>query len=251
MSSPTHILSVGLWGSDPRYILGFLRLALQVKNSRTFANRLVCYIHPSTFNILFSGNHWAPISRFCCGEATSFFLVKEKANWHSTLWRYSIINTIDNDKTLLQLEDRPVLHFRDLDSIIHPREVRVVSDWMLSNKAYLILKDHPSHDDWPIMAGLFSINTSILTPKETQRIYSTLTKNTPNETLYFSDQIALSVVFQELNSSSIYQYRGHADVETFSAGLSPYIGEPISYSLCPDYVGRAIRAEYLGRGSEC
>lgn len=45
---------------------------------------------------------------------------------------------------------------RDIDTRILEREVVATKEWIESGKTFHIMRDHPSHQGWPIFAGLFS-----------------------------------------------------------------------------------------------
>lgn len=51
---------------------------------------------------------------------------------------------------------------RDIDSRITWRDVRCVNEWLESGKKFLNIRDHPSHYDWPIIAGMFGVHTGAL-----------------------------------------------------------------------------------------
>lgn len=51
---------------------------------------------------------------------------------------------------------------RDIDSRITWRDVRCVNEWLESGKKFLNIRDHPSHYDWPIIAGMFGVRTGAL-----------------------------------------------------------------------------------------
>ena len=53
---------------------------------------------------------------------------------------------------------------RDLDSRLNDRELASVQDWINSKQPFHIIRDHPNHKPWPILAGLWGtllLNDSI------------------------------------------------------------------------------------------
>lgn len=63
--------------------------------------------------------------------------------------RYSLWRFLAN-------EDASVAIFRDLDSLPTQRELQMIKQWMISDKALHIIRDHPYHSA-PIMAGMWGI----------------------------------------------------------------------------------------------
>ena len=50
--------------------------------------------------------------------------------------------------------------FRDLDSVITPREISAVSQWLDSKHAFHVMRDHPNHGTVPMMAGMWGVKVS-------------------------------------------------------------------------------------------
>ena len=51
-----------------------------------------------------------------------------------------------------------LVNFRDLDSLVTPREGRAVSDWSTGKHTIHVMRDHPGHD-MPILAGMWGAKT--------------------------------------------------------------------------------------------
>ena len=182
------------------------------------------------------------MARKCLIDYVEFVIIAGETSWHSTIWRYSIIQNkiINSGQKRSYLNS--VIHFRDLDSIITKREENVVKKWLNTSKPFLVLKDHPSHDSWPIMAGMFSMNTRHLKEEDLLSFWNTMQQSIPNEKLYFSDQIALKECYRRMNPNTIYHYNGHNNLNNDDIG---YIGEPINSDLMWDLKGRQIRQDYI------
>ena len=54
--------------------------------------------------------------------------------------------------------------FRDLDSVITPREISAVSQWLDSKHAFHVMRDHPNHGTVPMMAGMWGVKVSKCAP---------------------------------------------------------------------------------------
>jgi hypothetical protein len=242
--SNQSVISVGLWGNNPKYIIGLMRLSFQVKNRLISPNQIFCFISPDTYLLLKTEYNWHTFCNHCFGSHLKFIIMHAKPGWHSTLWRYSLLKLFLNNSPLLGINHGFIVHFRDLDSIIYHREDQLVNHWINTKMPYLSIKDHPSHDSWPIMAGLFSVNTNELNRCEIQDLWKTLIRAIPKEELYFSDQIALKHFHKTLASNKLFVYRGHCQPPTPRAAKD-YIGEPIGCDLSTDLPGRWLRADYI------
>jgi hypothetical protein len=72
----------------------------------------------------------------------------ESNGTYGTFWRFRPLFEKGVDRVLV----------RDVDSRITWRDIRCVNEWVDSGKNFLVIRDHPSHYDWPIMAGMFGIS---------------------------------------------------------------------------------------------
>jgi hypothetical protein len=71
---------------------------------------------------------------------------------YGTFWRFRPLFESGHDRILV----------RDIDSRITWRDVRCVNEWIESGKKFLNVRDHPSHYDWPIIAGIFGVRGGAL-----------------------------------------------------------------------------------------
>jgi len=55
-----------------------------------------------------------------------------------------------------------VMISRDADSRLNKREKAAVDDWMKSDKGFHIMKDHPWHFSYPILAGMFGCKSGTI-----------------------------------------------------------------------------------------
>ena len=51
---------------------------------------------------------------------------------------------------------------RDTDSRLHTREASAVDEWLNSDKSFHIMKDHPWHYSYPILAGMFGCKSGVI-----------------------------------------------------------------------------------------
>ena len=135
------IIAFSLWGNDPKYTIGALYNA-----------ELTRTVYPG----------WTP--RFYIGSNTdknvSIKLEKagaevirmdEPGDWRGMFWRFLPAGE----------EDVEVMLSRDTDSRLNYREKAAVDEWLISDKDFHIMRDHPAHDA-VIMGGMWGARGNIL-----------------------------------------------------------------------------------------
>ena len=135
------LICYSLWGKDPKYTIGAIRNAEQIKE-----------IYPG----------W--IARFYCGtsvpaEITSQLLslgaeirpMPEEGNWSGMFWRFSAIAD----------PDVSVMLSRDTDSRLTKREAMAVNHWLRTDKLFHVMRDHPEHNT-EILGGMWGARKPIL-----------------------------------------------------------------------------------------
>lgn len=134
------IVSYSLWGNNPKYTIG------AIKNAH-----LVNEYYPG----------W--VARFYCGKSTPEEIVAElrsipntevlimdnDGDWTGMFWRFY---AGDGDDICIS---------RDTDSRIGEREVSAVNEWLMSDKDFHIMRDHPWHGH-VIMGGMWGARNGIL-----------------------------------------------------------------------------------------
>lgn len=136
------LITFSLWGQNPKYLVGALRNA-----------ELAAEIYPD----------W--ICRFYIGASVpSHFLYElEKLNnvqivqkpdwgdWRGMFWRFEPASELDVE----------VMISRDTDSRLSHREKVAVEEWLLSDKGFHIMRDHPWHN-FPVLGGMWGVKKGIL-----------------------------------------------------------------------------------------
>jgi hypothetical protein len=126
------VVSVSLWGDNPRYIEGARKNAfLSVEHYSGWEFRI--YAEPQLH------------SRLQGIPATLFPPVSGWAN--GRFWRFSPAFEADVD----------VMISRDCDSRIGKREAICVNEWLCSDKKYHAIRDHERHYDFPMLGGLWGV----------------------------------------------------------------------------------------------
>lgn len=165
------VISFSLWGDDPKYCVGAIKNA-ELRD--IYYNDWICrfYIHENV-----PINYINDLNKI---KNTEIEICKTQADWTFTTKRFCAID--DND----------VSHviFRDTDSRLNQRESDAVNEWIEKNTAIHIMKDHPYHGSFPILAGMWGLNKSkfLFNMKLSLENY----RNQKYEPQYHYDQIFLN-----------------------------------------------------------
>jgi protein O-GlcNAc transferase len=135
------VVSFSLWGDNPKYTVG------AIKNCE-----LMNSVYPG----------W--VSRFYIGTSTPLEVVrklenlgaqvvmmKEPGDWRGMFWRFEAASDPNVD----------VMLSRDCDSRVNFREAAAVNEWLLSDKQFHIMRDHPWHGT-PILGGMWGVKYPFL-----------------------------------------------------------------------------------------
>ena len=130
------LISFSLWGNDPKYNIGAIKNSLLQKE-----------IYPD----------WK--CRFYCAPCVSDNIISEllsndcevikvnkRGDWKFATERFKAID-----------DDVEAVIFRDTDSRLNERESEAVHEWLQSSKSLHVMKDHPYHGSFPILAGMWGI----------------------------------------------------------------------------------------------
>ena len=130
------IISYSLWGSRPMFLHGAVVNAKQCREF--FPDWKVRIYHNSS----------VPDSLLVTLRELGVDTIHvEPKGTYGTFWRFRPLFEEGIEHVLV----------RDVDSRITWRDVRCVNEWLETGKKYMVIRDHPSHYDWPIMAGMFGV----------------------------------------------------------------------------------------------
>lgn len=130
------LISYSLWGNNSKYTIG------AIKNAN-----LAEKFYPG----------W--VCRFYCArdvpeeilqqlkQKAEVVICDDKPDWRFTTKRFLPMSETGIDRII----------FRDTDSRFTEREVAAVKEWENTGKILHIMKDHPHHGGFPILAGMFGI----------------------------------------------------------------------------------------------
>lgn len=130
------LISFSLWGDDKKYCIGAIKNA---ELAEIHYPGWICrfYVAENTPNEI--------LQILKSKKNVEVIETKEKGNWKFTMKRF------------LPFSEKDVELFisRDCDSRISVREASAVKAWINSDKAFHIMKDHPFHGSFPVLAGMF------------------------------------------------------------------------------------------------
>ncbi len=135
------LICYSLWGSDPKYTIGAIRNAEQIKS-----------VYPG----------W--IARFYCGTSVPTEIIDQlkkleaevvnmniPGDWSGMFWRFEAIAD----------PDVAIILSRDTDSRLTSREALAVDQWLQSDKLFHVMRDHPEHNT-EILGGMWGARKPIL-----------------------------------------------------------------------------------------
>ncbi|UCC20627.1 MAG: hypothetical protein JSV62_04885 [Promethearchaeota archaeon] len=174
------IISFSLWGNNFRYTGGAIQNA---ELAKIYYPDWTCrfYIGNST-----SSGIIHKLSKFTNVEIIE---MQEDEDWTSSFWRFYALE--DTQASIILL--------RDTDSRLGKREKWAVDEWIKSDKQFHIIRDHPYHSGFPIMAGMWGAkNCAIKNIKELIKNY----KNLGN--FYTTDQMFLAdIVYPTIKNNCV------------------------------------------------
>lgn len=140
-----------LWGNDTIYWVGALR---NIKLAEELYPDWTCrfYIDSNSDVELIktiSGSNVEVI--LMDSKVTTYENLSDRFNHSGLFWRFLPLLEKDID----------IVISRDCDSRISRREVDAVNEWLLSNKDFHIMRDHPYHQV-PILSGMWGCRNNIL-----------------------------------------------------------------------------------------
>ena len=135
------LISYSLWGSKPMFLHGAVMNAKQCREF--FPDWKVRIYHNDSVSDELIGT---------LRELGVETVRVDPKGTYGTFWRFRPLFEPGLEHVLV----------RDIDSRITWRDVRCVNEWLESGKQFLNIRVHPSHYDWPIIAGMFGVRTGAL-----------------------------------------------------------------------------------------
>lgn len=161
------LITYALWGKNPKYNIGAIK------------NAELCLQFYSDWTCRFYCAKDVPketIDKLSIFKNTQIIITDEESNWKYSVNRFLPMSEIGVERFIS----------RDTDSRITKREVEAVEEWVKSNKLCHIMRDHPYHGGFPMLAGMFGMKGGVI--KNVKALLN-LVKEVPEQ--YHYDQIFL------------------------------------------------------------
>jgi hypothetical protein len=157
------IISMSIWGDNPRYIIGAQR---QIQLAKKYYPEWIVRIY--TDNV----NNFQEI------ENVQLIEVKEKTSGY--FWRF---------RALFEDETNVVL-VRDSDARTTIREKLAVDEWLKSDKNFHTFRDHEAHYEFPIIAGNFAFKGKLPNSLyDIMKLFEEKTNYYTNDQVYLRDYV--------------------------------------------------------------
>ncbi len=136
------VISFSLWGDKPIYNVGAIENAKLAKE-----------IYPDWFCWFYIGKSVPKetIESLSIYDNVKVIIMKEDGDWTSMFWRFYPASDDNVD----------VLIVRDCDSRLSIREKEAVDEWLVSDKGFHIMRDHPHHNT-AILGGMWGAKKGVV-----------------------------------------------------------------------------------------
>jgi len=137
------LLSFAVWGNDPKYLIGATKNALLAKDiyrgwkCRFYVSQEVSF--PWIHNLKKIRN-------------VEVVQIPKLGDWTFSFNRFLPMSEPNID----------VMISRDADSRLTLREKAAVDEWLATDEGFHIMKDHPWHYTYPILAGMFGCKKGVI-----------------------------------------------------------------------------------------
>lgn len=136
-----NIIAYSLWGEHPMYWIGALKNIEQAKN---YFPGWICRFY-------IDKNCKQELINTIKGDSVEVILVDSKDSFHGMFWRFWASEDNDVD----------IFLSRDCDSRFSIREINAINEWLISDKDFHIMRDHPYHTV-PILGGMWGCRNGIM-----------------------------------------------------------------------------------------
>lgn len=176
------VVSVSLWGNDPRYITGTIKNAhLSARYYPDWEFRVYAEAQLHEYLKDIPARVLPPIQGWANGR----------------FWRFAPAFESDVD----------VMISRDCDSRISQREASCVEEWLESDRKFHVIRDHERHYDFPMLAGMWGVRGGL-----SQDIKTSIPEWSKDGNAYLIDQIWLGNMVW-LGANAVEKAFVHGDKE--------------------------------------
>jgi len=136
------ILSLSLWGNNPKYT-----------NGAIYNSEIAKTLYPGWVVRIYADKVAFDIvsDRLSALDNVELIMTKEAGDWNGMFWRF--LPAFE--------EDVHIMISRDCDSRINQREKDAVDEWLLSDKDFHIMRDHPFHNI-EILGGMWGCRNNVI-----------------------------------------------------------------------------------------
>jgi len=136
-----NVISYSLWGELPMYWVGAVE---NIKLCNKFFPGWIVRFYVDS-------NCRQDLIDTLIGDNVEIILVESKDSFHGMFWRFWAADDPNVD----------IMLCRDCDSRISEREVEAINEWLLSDKDFHIMRDHPYHVV-QILGGMWGCRNGII-----------------------------------------------------------------------------------------
>lgn len=176
------VIAFSLWGDNLKYNIGAIK---NCELAKIYYPDWICrfYIAKNTPQ--------ETIKILKSKENAEVIETEEFGNWKFTLKRF------------IPFSEKNVDYFisRDCDSRISTREVFAVNSWLDSDKKFHIMRDHPFHGSFPILAGMFGAKKGII--EDINVLIKEYEKENLNEQYHFDQIFLLKYIWPKVKDDSL------------------------------------------------
>jgi len=221
------IITFSLWGDNPKYNIGAIK------------NCELAKIHYPDWICRFYVAQNTPketIKILKSKENIEIIETEEAGDWKFTLKRF------------LPFSEPNVEAFisRDCDSRISTREAFAVNLWLNSNKKFHIMRDHPFHGSFPILAGMFGAKKEII--KDINQLIKQYQIENLNEQYHFDQIFLLKYIWPKIKDDSLI-HDEFFDKKPFPTMRlnNQFVGAIFDENDNQDPIGKQALIEYLNK----
>jgi hypothetical protein len=161
------LITYALWGREPKYNIGAIK---NVELCSEFYSDWICRFYCAK-----------DVPKETINTLSSFKNVELITTDEESNWKYSTNRFLPMSESGIER-----MISRDTDSRITPREVEAVNEWIKEDTSAHIMRDHPYHGGFPMLAGMFGIKCNVI---KNVKALLTLAEQVPEQ--YHYDQIFL------------------------------------------------------------
>ena len=186
-----RVISMSLYGSDPRYTKGAIanaKLIQKVFPGWTLRIYLALFDPERPVKMDFA----VPLEIVCSLKVQDVEVVFIDPALHPVknprLWRFLVANDVTVDRFLI----------RDADSKLIPRDATEVQRWIQSGEAFQCMRDHPAHSKWAVNGGMWGAVSSKLFQYLDNRTFSAKSMSVYSDDRFQDQEFLRDVVWPRI-----------------------------------------------------